>query len=101
MKIGEFSEHFNLPFETVRYYINKGLLIPHVKNDRYSFAPKDIKDIELILKLKSFRFSLHDIHRIISLKRLSNLDNPNELNDYLSIMNHQMRDAAQAWRLSF
>ena len=89
MKIGEFSEHFNLPIETVRYYINKGLLIPHVKNARYTFALKDIEDMELIIRLKTFRFSLHDIHRIISLKRLSNLDNSDELNDYLSIMNSQ------------
>ncbi len=89
MKIGEFSEYFNLPIETIRYYINKGLIIPHVKNNRYYFNEKDIADMKLIIKLKSLKFSLNDIHKIISLKRLSNLDNPDELKDYISIMNDQ------------
>jgi len=37
MKIGQFSQHFNLTSETIRYYINKGLLVPVTKNDRYDF----------------------------------------------------------------
>ncbi|MGE5631086.1 MAG: MerR family transcriptional regulator [Caulobacteraceae bacterium] len=91
MKIGEFSQHFNLSSETVRYYINKGLLVPVTKNDRYDFCDRDIEDMKLLQKLKSFRFSITDIHKILSLKRLSNLDSPEELNDYINILKAQKK----------
>lgn len=89
MKIAQFSQHFNLPSETIRYYINEGLLVPATKNDRYNFCERDIEDMELLLKLKSFRFSITDIHKILSLKRLSNLDSAEELNDYVNILKSQ------------
>ncbi len=91
MKLGGFSQHFNLAPETIRYYINKGLLVPVAKNNRYDFRERDIEDMDLLLKLKSFRFSINDIHRILSLKRLSNLDSSVELNDYVSILRTQKR----------
>jgi len=91
MKIGEFSQHFNLAPETIRYYINKGLLVPVTKNDRYNFCKRDIEDMELLLKLKSFRFSIIDIHKILSLKRLSNLDSSEELHDYINILKAQKK----------
>lgn len=91
MKIGQFSQHFKLSSETIRYYINKGLLVPATINDRYNFCDRDIEDMELLLKLKSFRFSISDIHKILSLKRLSNLDSPEELNDYINIVKAQKK----------
>ncbi|ATW25075.1 MerR family transcriptional regulator [Candidatus Formimonas warabiya] len=91
MKISEFSQHFHLAPETIRYYINKGLLVPVTKNDRYNFREQDIEDMELLLRLKSFRFSITDIHKILSLKRLSNLDSSEELNDYINILKAQKK----------
>lgn len=91
MKIGEFSRHFDLSSETVRFYINKGLLVPISRNSRYNFSDQDMSDMEQILKLKSLRFSLADIHRIISLKRLSNLDSAEELRDYINILKKQKK----------
>ncbi len=92
MKIGPFSERFSLAPETIRYYINKGLLVPAVKNERYFFSKQDIADMELLLKLKELRFSLAEIHKIISLSRLSNLDSTEELNDYLNILKRQKKE---------
>lgn len=92
MKIGEFSDSFSLSPETVRFYINKGLLVPTSRNGRYVFSQKDAEDMEELLKLKKLRFSLSDIHRIISLKRLSNLDSAEELRDYIAILQGHMRE---------
>jgi len=92
VKIGEFSDMFGLVPETVRYYVNKGLLIPVSKNDRYDFDIVDVDDMRLLLKLKSFRFSLSEIHRIMSLRRLSNFDSKKELMDYIDILNHQKKN---------
>ena len=91
MKIGAFCEQFELSPETVRYYINTGLLVPVVKNNRYDFRDIDNEDMTLLLKLKSFKFSIHDIHKILSLKRLSNFDSANELNDYTNILKNQKK----------
>ena len=91
MKIGAFCERFKLAPETIRYYVNSGLLVPVVKNNRYDFRESDIEDMMLLQKLKSFRFSIHDIHRILSLKRLSNFDSANELKDYTNILKSQKK----------
>lgn len=79
MKIGEFGRSFDLTPETVRYYINEGLIVPNVKNARYDFSEKDCADMELLIKLKSFRFTLKDIDKLLALKRLSNLDSMTSL----------------------
>lgn len=92
MKISEFSNLFNTTPETVRYYVNEGLLIPHIKNNRYDFCEEDKKDMELLLRLKSYHFSLHDIHRILALKRLSNFDSQDDLSDYIGILRSQKRE---------
>ena len=89
MRIGPFSELFGMSPETVRFYVNKGLLVPLIRQGRYIFSPQDVEDMELLLKLKALRFSLAEIHRVLSLKRLSNFDSPEELNDYISILKIQ------------
>lgn len=86
MKIGQFSAQFSLSPETVRFYVNKGLLVPNARHGRYNFSAQDSEDMEFLLKLKGMRFSLADIHRILSLKRLSSFDSADELNDYLEIL---------------
>ena len=90
LRIGEFSAKFSLEVDTVRYYVNKGLLIPACKNDRYLFSQKDEEDLQHLLDLKKMRFSLADIHRILSLERLSHLGSPEELEDYIRIFQQQL-----------
>lgn len=92
MKIGAFSRYFSVSQQTIRFYINKGLLCPIVKNDRYDFTDTDVEDMKLLLRLKSFRFSLNDIHRLLSLKRLSDFDDPHELDDYVHALSEQKRN---------
>lgn len=91
MKIGQFSEQFHVTPETIRFYINKGLLIPMARHGRYVFSNQDMEDMETLLKLKAMRFSLSDIHRMLSLKRLSNLDSAEELHDYVNILKKQKK----------
>lgn len=86
MRIGAFSEQFGLSPETIRYYVNKGLPCPMIKNDRYDFKENDIDDMQLLLRLKSFKFSIVEIHRLLSLRRLSGFDSSNELSDYINIL---------------
>ena len=57
MKIGAFSAKYSLIPETVRYYVNEGLLVPRSRNGRYDFGDDDQRDIEFLLQLKSYHFS--------------------------------------------
>lgn len=89
MKISEFCGKFDITPETVRFYVNKGLLCPVSKNNRYIFQENDIDDMQKILKLKSYRFSIEDIHQLLSIWRLSRFDSAEELNDYVKILENQ------------
>ncbi|MFS0576613.1 MerR family transcriptional regulator [Sporosarcina sp. 179-K 3D1 HS] len=72
MKIGGFAKQFNVTVDTVRYYIELGLLIPDRENKQYRMNQNCLEDMALINMLKGFRFSLKEIHAILSLRRLTN-----------------------------
>lgn len=73
MKIGQVAREYNISIDTINYYVNFGLLVPSKKNGQRDFNDQTIKDLELLLELKDLRFSLNDIHQIISLYRISDL----------------------------
>ena len=89
MRIGEIAKKVDIPINSVRYYINMGLLVPQNKNKQYIFNDDDVKDLELIIKLKSLHFSLNDIHKILSLSRVSNLNDRGDIEDYLKFFLEQ------------
>ena len=86
MKIGDFARQFNISTHAVRYYINFGLLVPTSRNNQFVFDAEDINDMEEIIKLKQFHFSIKEIHNILSLKRFSNFSNTNDANDYINLL---------------
>lgn len=47
MKIGELAKITNLSVDTIRYYVNLGLLVPASESKQYSFSEKDIQDLKL------------------------------------------------------
>ena len=70
MKIGQFANKHGVTHDTVRFYIDKGLLVPNKKEGQYSFSDVDSKEIEKIIELKQMYFSLAEIHRILTFQRL-------------------------------
>lgn len=87
MKIGQVSKKYGLSKDNIYYYINYGLLVPPKLNSQYVFDDDTISDLEEILQLKAMDYSLAEIHRIVSLHRISNLENPvdkEELRDMYS-----------------
>ncbi|HCJ09185.1 MAG TPA: hypothetical protein DHV96_12765 [Lachnospiraceae bacterium] len=71
MKIGTFSKKYDVSFYTIRFYIKEGLLLPERKNNQYYFDLRCEEDMMLILELRECRFSLKEMSRILSVKRLS------------------------------
>lgn len=86
MKIGEFARRFSTNINTIRYYVNNGLLVPETRNKQYRFNEQTIEDMKLIIRLKQFRFSIGQIHEILSLTRVSNLTAHDDILDYAAIL---------------
>ena len=85
MKIGELTKKYGVSSQTIRYYVKMGLLIPETKEKQYVFNEQSCEDLELILRLKKFDLSLSDIHRILSLNRISHFVSQEDRNTYRSI----------------
>ena len=71
MKIGQVSRRYGISRDNLYYYINYGLLVPPRRNNQYVFDDDTLQDLEWILELKNMEYSLAEIHRILSLRRIS------------------------------
>lgn len=82
MRIGEFSKRNKVSIETVRHYIDLGLIIPYKNGAQYEFNEKCQKEIESILELKALGFTLNEIKSIFVYETLGKLS-VNEKNNVL------------------
>ncbi|MCR5370882.1 MAG: MerR family transcriptional regulator [Clostridium sp.] len=115
MKIGQVVKKYGIPADSIYFYIKSGLLVPQRKNGQYIFDERTVEDLEWILKMKEMEFPLKGIHRILSLKRVSNLstnEDKLELVEILEAQNEELhreqmrleesrqkiRKAASEWR---
>ncbi len=92
MKIGKFAKKNNLTVDTVRYYVELGLLLPEKVNNQFSFDDKCQKDLEEIINLKNMRFSISQIQSIFSTRRFTKLINDEELNYYISFFENKKNE---------
>ncbi len=70
MKISKFAEVNNVSVDTIRHYMDLGLVIPEKKGSHYFFDEYCQKDIELILEYKWLGFSLYEIKELFLYKNL-------------------------------
>ncbi|PGT19767.1 MerR family transcriptional regulator [Bacillus cereus] len=70
MKISKFADVNNISIDTIRHYIDLGLIIPEKKDSHYFFDEYCQKDIELILEYKWLGFSLNEIKELFLYKNL-------------------------------
>jgi|GEM_PF-1062958 len=85
VKIGTFAKQFGVSIDTVRYYIELGLIIPEKKGTQFQFDQTCCDDMAFIAELKQFRFTLQEIHEIVSFKRITNFTDDE---DFAYYMNH-------------
>ncbi|QUI25178.1 MerR family transcriptional regulator [Vallitalea pronyensis] len=68
MYIGEFSKKLGVSADTVRYYINIGLLLPQKRNHKYYFLEDNIDVMKEILRYKRLNFTLDEIGQLLHIK---------------------------------
>lgn len=71
MRIGQFAETYDVTQDTVRYYLERGLLVARKRGEQYYFTEADGRDLAKILELKNLEFSLNCIQDILMTQRLS------------------------------
>ncbi|GKX29225.1 MerR family transcriptional regulator [Vallitalea longa] len=70
MRIGKFAEYNKVTKDTIRHYMDMGLIIPEKKSGKYHFNERCQKNLEQVLALKSMDFSLNDIKNIFRMQLL-------------------------------
>lgn len=74
MKIGQVAQRYGISRDNLYYYINYGLLVPPRMDKQYVFDDETLSDLERILELKELGFTLAEIHHILSLFRISDME---------------------------
>ncbi|MCI1951649.1 MAG: MerR family transcriptional regulator [Clostridiales bacterium] len=92
MKIGELSKRTGVSRDTIRYYVNRGILLPETNRAQYNFTERELHDLQVILRMKQQQFNLKEIQDYISLCRLSNLIEPETIDECLRMMNNKKQE---------
>ena len=89
VRIGEFAKKHRITQDTIRYYLDMGLLVSEKKGGQYKFTKADSEDMERIIELKSLDFSLIEIQKILTFQRLSGSNTDVFRNLYLPFLKNK------------
>ena len=69
MKIGEMSELFKIPRETIRFYEREGLMLPANRNNNNyrSYSESHVERLRFIKNCRNFNMSHREIKKLIDL----------------------------------
>lgn len=92
IRIGEFSKKHKITQNTVRHYLDMGLLTTRKTGGQYVFYDKDSRDMEEILKLKQLGFNLNEILNLLTYLRLTGIETEEYKNMILSMLKNKKEE---------
>ena len=92
LKIGEFSNLFEVKKETVRFYTDKNLLTPVKNGNFYDYDRNCVEDMKTILQLKEMDFNLDEISKYLSFFRISTKNMIAMKQDLLDLFKEKIAD---------
>ena len=95
MRIGKFAAQHGVTQDTVRYYMERGLIIAQKQGEQYFFTQEDHRNMELILEWKELGFSLTSVLDLLTIQRLSGEPSDSFRNHYLSSLEHKQAEINQ------
>ena len=91
MKISRFAEKHGITSDTVRYYMERGLLVTKKSGGQYHFAKSDSEDLQRIIELKRLEFSLSEIQKILTFQRLTGAKSEEFRKFYLDLLEEKKK----------
>ena len=96
MKIGQFARESNVSIDTLRYYMELGLLVPCKKGGHYEFDDSCKEDLHEILQLKEIGFSLQEIKMFFYYKQFVKVENKVSSKYYSTFFERKIKDTRKA-----
>ncbi len=90
MNIGSFAKRNQISIDTIRHYVDMGLIIPAEDGVEYEFDPKCQSDIEEVSRLKSIGFSLSEILSLLLYHRIGQLTKYEKKMSYRSYFENKL-----------
>lgn len=92
MRISEFASMLSISVDTVRHYMDIGILTPSKIGGHYYFDSDMLKQGRLILKLKRHDFKLSEIRNILLYQNLTPLDKKIKANYYYHVYESKLNE---------
>ena len=89
MKIGELAKLTGVSKDSIRFYVENGLLFPDRQGPQMDFSDREQEDLFYIKRLRKARFSIKEIKFLQSLKHTSNMLEPDILEEYCDMLNQK------------
>lgn len=92
IRIGEFSKEHGATQNTVRHYLDMGLLTTKKTGGQYIFYDKDNNDMVEIIKLKGLGFNLNEILKLLTFLRLTGIETEEYRNMIFSMLKNKKEE---------
>lgn len=82
MRIGEFASMQATSIDTIRHYMDLGLVVPEKQGTYYYFDERCARDYNRVIEMKDMGFSLMEIRNIMLISRFSKMASGMEIEHY-------------------
>lgn len=86
MRIGEAAKALNISIDTIRYYMELGMVIPIKNGSQFDFSNREMEILRLILDLKKLHFDLKTIQALLIYRRTENWGDSESMRFFSSLL---------------